>query len=1096
MTNKALPELSGGAGLRSGTGTAACDIGLALGRRGTNDPANGNPAKFVRTHRNASVFLVMELPALATQPLILRMACSLLACALLLGGVSHASAQPATGEVPRLSLVELRQAVSGQKRATLSFRLEGRVCAASRSHGWLTLDDGTSADLLELPTLPAELKPGDQVVIQGTNCMLGRGPFSIQIGTTAVVDIDGNHSPMTHSGSVFLQEGMRAMRVEWFNGNSDAALSLDFETPGMSRRKVPAESYWHRKPGQAGFEPGLEYVGYEGVNLISVSDFTNLKPVASGVVPDLDLSVRSRPEMSGLVFSGFLRIPRTGLYTFRLTSDDGARLSVVDTPVTCTIVPQEGVPPSEPPPARPLIATTMDQWAAFEGNVTYAAQTSNRLEMEVAGNLHSFHVTVVDGHGLDTAALLHRNIRLTGLKRESGIMVIDERQIQVVTEEDDREKILTQVFEVRELQPDDPIKSHRAAIQGVVTMVAPRSIVLQDATGGVFVHYLPNSAENPPQPSELWKIEGHTGKGDFSPVLHVDRATYLGNAALPKPVQPTQQQLASGSLDAERVEIEGIVLGVSDREMRLMTRSVKVSILDDSLYPLPTFRMPPEERAALVGAVVRLHGVYRAIWDSATGSVQSSVLMLGNATISVDEPASVDPFSAPLIRSSELLLFTSHPSALKRVRVSGQFLGSRPPELLLSDGASGFRAVTRQPADLIAGDQVEISGFPQLGGPSPVLLEAHAHKIGTAPLPSPDKIQFWNLPDPRLDSSRVEIEATLLSDTVRQEERVLEMRAGSNRFVAFMPSANPVPAGIERDSILKLTGIYVHAPVSGSDPFELRLQSAADIVVLKRGPWWTKRHTVTVIAFLSTALVVTFLWVTLLRRTVAKRSSELAVEIEDRESAERHRAMEQERSRMAKDLHDELGSGLTEAGILSSLMRNPRIPQEKKDGYLEQLGILCCTLVTGLDEIVWAVNPRYDSVADLAGYFSLYAQRFLKLADIGCRLKIDDAITGHPLDSRTRHGIFLAFKEALNNIVRHSRAKEVHLTLEVASDTLMIFLADDGEGFDLAIDHPGSDGLHNMQERMRALGGSCRIESIPTEGTTVQFKISLKEHST
>ncbi len=82
--------------------------------------------------------------------------------------------------------------------------------------------------------------------------------------------------------------------------------------------------------------------------------------------------------------------------------------------------------------------------------------------------------------------------------------------------------------------------------------------------------------------------------------------------------------------------------------------------------------------------------------------------------MSVDEPASGDPFFAPLIRPSELLLFTSHPTALKRVRVSGQLLFSRPPELFLFDGTSGFRAVTREPQLLVPGDQVEVSGFPQL----------------------------------------------------------------------------------------------------------------------------------------------------------------------------------------------------------------------------------------------------------------------------------------------------------------------------------------------------------------------------------------------
>jgi len=394
------------------------------------------------------------------------------------------------------------------------------------------------------------------------------------------------------------------------------------------------------------------------------------------------------------------------------------------------------------------------------------------------------------------------------------------------------------------------------------------------------------------------------------------------------------------------------------------------------------------------------------------------------------------------------------------------------------------------------GDEVEVAGFPLLGGPSPTLLESQVRKTGYFDLPAPTKVSAKQLPDARLDSTLVEIDGTLLSDTMRQEERALEMKAGPHRFVAYIPSGKTIPERLERDSLLRLTGVYVGATadraLSNSEPFELRLQDSANIVVLKRGPWWTNRRVMALITVLSASLILTVFWVTSLRRTVAKRSRQLAMEIEEREAVERHRAMEQERSRMAKDLHDELGAGLTEAGFLSSLMRNPAVQKEQKDAYLDQLNALCCTLVTGLDEIVWAVNPRYDSVADLAGYFSLYAQRFLKLAGMECRITIDDAITRDPLDSKTRHEIFLAFKEGLNNIVRHSEATEVRLTAGVEEDHLTISLTDNGRGFDAATGTPGSDGLRNMEERIRALGGSCMLETTPGAGTALRFNIPLK----
>jgi len=167
------------------------------------------------------------------------------------------------------------------------------------------------------------------------------------------------------------------------------------------------------------------------------------------------------------------------------------------------------------------------------------------------------------------------------------------------------------------------------------------------------------------------------------------------------------------------------------------------------------------------------------------------------------------------------------------------------------------------------------------------------------------------------------------------------------------------------------------------------------------------------------------------------------------------------------------------------------VPAEKKNGYLDQLAEVCRGLVTGLDEIVWAVNPRYDSVADLAGYFSLFAQRFLDLAGIHCRLQIADSVPDHPLGSHVRHHLFLAFKEALNNIVRHSGASEVRLAIGVEDRTLTVELADNGRGLESGDPLPGSDGLAGMKGRMEKLGGECRVAGSPG-GTTVEFRLPLE----
>ena len=174
-------------------------------------------------------------------------------------------------------------------------------------------------------------------------------------------------------------------------------------------------------------------------------------------------------------------------------------------------------------------------------------------------------------------------------------------------------------------------------------------------------------------------------------------------------------------------------------------------------------------------------------------------------------------------------------------------------------------------------------------------------------------------------------------------------------------------------------------------------------------------------------------------------------------------------------------------------MRTPSLPGETRERYLDKLANVSRAVVATLDEIVWAVNPKYDSVASLASYYSLFAQRFLNLAGIACRLQVADSFPATPLDSRFRHGVFLAFKEALNNAVRHSGATEVRIGMEVVDNHLKISVTDNGKGFsETDPSEPGRDGLVSMRERMERLGGKAEIRSEPGRGTTAEFQLPLE----
>ncbi|MGH8024150.1 MAG: sensor histidine kinase, partial [Limisphaerales bacterium] len=395
-----------------------------------------------------------------------------------------------------------------------------------------------------------------------------------------------------------------------------------------------------------------------------------------------------------------------------------------------------------------------------------------------------------------------------------------------------------------------------------------------------------------------------------------------------------------------------------------------------------------------------------------------------------------------------------------------------------------------------AGDRVEVVGYPQWSGASLVLREAVARKIGAAAVPAATKIE-GNLIDGQYDSTRVRIDGELNAVTETPSGEALEISSAGHTFMALLSGRDNLGRSLAPGSRLQLDGVYVGEGGNralGQDitSFELLLGSPGDIQVLASPPWWTLKRLLVITGGLAFVLAAAFLWITQLHRQVDQRTAELETEMRQREALERQRAMEQERTRIAQDLHDELGSGITEISMLASRVRLGGAAEEKRHEYLEMVLEKARELVTVLDEIVWAMNPRHDSLASLVSYFSLYADRFLGLANIPWQLK-NGANGNNPLvPSRCRHQMFLAFKEALTNVVRHAGATEVVVSVRAEGGELWLDVTDNGRGFSTGAPDGARDGIANMRARVEKLGGRFEITGDPGRGTTVRFAAPLQ----
>jgi signal transduction histidine kinase len=204
---------------------------------------------------------------------------------------------------------------------------------------------------------------------------------------------------------------------------------------------------------------------------------------------------------------------------------------------------------------------------------------------------------------------------------------------------------------------------------------------------------------------------------------------------------------------------------------------------------------------------------------------------------------------------------------------------------------------------------------------------------------------------------------------------------------------------------------------------------------------------------------------------------------------EQQAALHKERARIAKDIHDDLGASLTQIAYLGELARQDRGAPEKADERIDTISATARQVIKSLDEIVWAVNPRNDTLAHLIDYAGQFAVDYLRVAGVRCRLDLPAHVPAREVSTDVRHNLFLLVKEAIHNVVKHAHASEVWLRVGATETHLNISVEDNGCGFEQPPEAPGADGLRNMRQRIADIGGSCQIESRTGAGTRVIVKL-------
>jgi len=271
----------------------------------------------------------------------------------------------------------------------------------------------------------------------------------------------------------------------------------------------------------------------------------------------------------------------------------------------------------------------------------------------------------------------------------------------------------------------------------------------------------------------------------------------------------------------------------------------------------------------------------------------------------------------------------------------------------------------------------------------------------------------------------------------------------------------------------------------GNYTFRLRISDAkgnlspftkAIDIQIKKAFWQTN-----IFKFIMAAIFVLIIWLLIkwyLTTRIRKHQREF----------EKQQAIEKERTRIATDMHDDLGAGLSRIKFLSETIGMKKQLQQPVEEDISSIGGYANEMISKMGEIIWALNEKNDSLSDLLSYTRSYAVNYLLTNGIQCQVNAPAVFPSIFVSGEFRRNIYLSIKEALHNIVKYAQANKVIIQIDIGKK-LDISIQDDGVGFDIKTVRPFSNGLNNMQKRMRDIGGYMEI--VQKKGTIITLSAPL-----
>ncbi|HEV8542467.1 MAG TPA: hypothetical protein VGR78_08745, partial [Verrucomicrobiae bacterium] len=384
--------------------------------------------------------------------------------------------------------------------------LNGEVVWASAQRKMIVLQDDSGGVLLALDPAKYGLQAGQKISLR-TDALVRRRGASIAFAQSPVANNDGVHEMRESSGSILLESGRHPIRLGWFNAEGRRGLNVEYAGPGIARQPIPNSALFHlvvETGGATNWVAGLHYRYYEG-GWDTVPDFASLQFFREGAISNFELSAASQPEEVGILFTGYIEVLRSGLYTFYTASDDGSLLYLGEQQLEIKVL-GSGVAssPRRVIPGRVLANAEERRWVMVDGKVAFAGKGENGLELELISDTGRMNVLVSGAEPLPY--LLNSRIRATGICqpayrgdriRVAGGLIVPSMEEIKVTEfpaATFTEYGLQRIQRVANLATNITANSRPVRVHGRLSVVAG-ALSIEDGTGKLLLEPMQTDLE-------------------------------------------------------------------------------------------------------------------------------------------------------------------------------------------------------------------------------------------------------------------------------------------------------------------------------------------------------------------------------------------------------------------------------------------------------------------------------------------------------------------------------------------------------------------------------------------------------------------------